>query len=71
MTQDIFAKRRQAVLEKLGDTGVLVLGAAPEITIGRAQEVRVTPFGTTVIVTGQDQPKIEQGTMARMSAKMP
>jgi LysM repeat protein len=43
----------------------------PEISIARAQVVRVTPFGTTVVIKSQDQPKIEKGTMARMSAKMP
>ena len=45
--------------------------AKPEISIARAQVVRVTPFGTTVLIQSQSQPKIEKGTMARMSAKMP
>lgn len=45
--------------------------ADPETSIGTAQVVRVTPFATTVIITAQDQPKIEMGTMARLSAKMP
>jgi len=45
--------------------------AKPEISIARAQVVRVTPFGTTVLIKSQEQPKIEKGTMARMSAKMP
>jgi LysM repeat protein len=43
----------------------------PEVSIARAQVVRVTPFGTTVVIKSQEQPKIEKGTMARMSAKMP
>jgi len=59
----LFRPRRPAE-----DAGQL---AKPEIPIGRAQVVRVTPFATTVIVTAQEQPKIEQGMMARMSAKMP
>jgi hypothetical protein len=45
--------------------------AKPEIAIARAQVVRVTPFATTVVITGQAQPKIDQSTMARISAKMP
>jgi len=43
----------------------------PEVSIGRAQVLRVTPFGATAIVTGQEQPKIEEGTAARVAAKMP
>ncbi len=43
----------------------------PEVHIGRAQVLRVTPFGSTAIITGQEQPKIEQGTAARVSAKIP
>jgi hypothetical protein len=45
--------------------------AIPEISIGRAQVLRVTPFGATAIITAQEQPKIEEGTAARVSAKMP
>ncbi len=45
--------------------------AIPEVSIGRAQVLRVTPFGATAIVTSQEQPKIEQGTAARVAAKMP
>jgi hypothetical protein len=33
--------------------------------------LRVTPFGATAIVTGQEQPKIQEGTSARVAAKMP
>jgi hypothetical protein len=43
----------------------------PEISIGRAQVLRVTPFGATAIITAQEQPKIEEGTSVRVSAKMP
>lgn len=45
--------------------------AYPEIYIARAQVLRVTPFGATAVITAQDQPKIEQGTAVRVSAKMP
>jgi hypothetical protein len=45
--------------------------ALPEVPIGRAQVLRVTPFGATAIVTTQDQPRIEEGTAARVAAKMP
>lgn len=45
--------------------------AVPEVPIGRARAVRVTPFGTTAIVTAQEQPAIAVGTRARVSAKMP
>ena len=41
------------------------------IPIGRAQVLRVTPFGATVMITGQEQPKVEEGTSARIAAKMP
>jgi hypothetical protein len=43
----------------------------PEIPIGRAQAIRVTPFGTTAIVTAQEQPAINVGSAVRLSAKMP
>jgi LysM repeat protein len=45
--------------------------ALPEIYIGRAQVLRVTPYGATAVITAQDQPKIAEGTAARISAKMP
>jgi LysM repeat protein len=45
--------------------------ADPEIPIARAQAVRVTPYGTTLIITGEKHPKIEVGTMARRTATMP
>ncbi len=43
----------------------------PEIPIGRAQVIKVTPFGTTALITAQQQPSINVGMMARISAKMP
>jgi LysM domain-containing protein len=45
--------------------------ALPEISIARAQVLRVTNYGATAIVFSQDQPKIEQGGAARIVAKMP
>ena len=43
----------------------------PEVYIATAQVMRVTPYGTTAIITAMEQPKIEQGTSVRVSAKMP
>jgi hypothetical protein len=45
--------------------------ALPEVSIARGQVLRVTPFGATAIITGQEQPKIQEGTSARVAAKMP
>ena len=45
--------------------------AEPEISIARAQAVRVTPYATTLMITGERHPKIEKGTMARRIATMP
>jgi hypothetical protein len=45
--------------------------ALPEISIARAQVLRVTNYGATAIVISQEQPKIEQGGAARIVAKMP
>jgi hypothetical protein len=45
--------------------------ALPEVSIARAQVLRVTPFGATAIITAQEQPKIQEGTSARVAAKMP
>jgi hypothetical protein len=43
----------------------------PEVSIGRAQILRVTPYGATAIVTNVDQPKVSDGTAVRVAAKMP
>jgi LysM domain-containing protein len=43
----------------------------PEVSIAHAQVLRVTDYGATAIVTAQEQPKIEEGTAARIAAKMP
>jgi hypothetical protein len=45
--------------------------AIPEVSIAHAQVVRVTPYGATAIITAQEQPKIQEGTAARIAAKMP
>jgi hypothetical protein len=45
--------------------------ALPEISIAHAQVLRVTQYGATAIITGQEQPKIQEGTAARVAAKMP
>ena len=45
--------------------------AIPELYIGRAQVLRVTPYGATAIITAHEQPRIEDGTAVRIAAKMP
>lgn len=45
--------------------------AIPEISIARAQVLRVTPYASTVMIEGQEQTKIVQGTAVRIAAKMP
>lgn len=42
----------------------------PEISIAHGQVLRVTPYGATAIITRQEQPRIQPGTAARVSAKM-
>ena len=49
----------------------VAISALPEVSIARAQVLRVTPYGATAIITAQEQPKIEEGTSARVAAKMP
>jgi len=45
--------------------------ATPEITVGRAQIVKVTPYGSTALITRLDQPRVEpQTTKVRVVAKM-
>jgi LysM repeat protein len=44
--------------------------ATPELPIGVAQILRVTPFGASAVIIHQDQPKISEGTAVRVSAKM-
>ncbi|HKW09427.1 MAG TPA: LysM peptidoglycan-binding domain-containing protein [Gemmatimonadaceae bacterium] len=45
--------------------------ADPAIPIARAQAVRVTPYATTLMITGERHPKIEVGTLVRRVATMP
>ncbi|HEY4216949.1 MAG TPA: LysM peptidoglycan-binding domain-containing protein [Gemmatimonadaceae bacterium] len=45
--------------------------AIPELHIAWAQVIRVTPYGATAIITTQEEPKIEEGTAARVAAKIP
>lgn len=45
--------------------------ADPEIPIAHAQAVRVTPYATTLMITGEKHPKIEAGTLVRRVATMP
>jgi Xaa-Pro aminopeptidase len=52
-----FAQRRQAVLEKLGETGVLVLAAAPELTVGRDTELRYVVDAELYYLTGYTEPE--------------
>jgi copper(I)-binding protein len=52
-------------------SGVSGGGADPEIAIARAQAVRVTPYGTTLMIMGEKHPRIEVGTLARRVATMP
>jgi LysM repeat protein len=45
--------------------------AIPEITVGRAQIIKVTPYGSTAMITRLDQPKVEaRQTKVRVVAKM-
>jgi Xaa-Pro aminopeptidase len=54
---DIFATRRQRVLERLGDTGVLVLAASPELTVGRDAELRYVVDSELYYLTGYTEPE--------------
>jgi hypothetical protein len=41
------------------------------VSIGHAQVLRVTPYGATAIITALEQPRVVEGTAARVAAKMP
>jgi hypothetical protein len=43
----------------------------PEILISKMQVVRSTPYGVTAVIIGQQQPSIQEGMPARITAKMP
>jgi LysM repeat protein len=44
---------------------------APSVTAGVVQIVRVTPYGSTAIITRQIQPTIREGMPARLAGRMP
>jgi LysM repeat protein len=45
--------------------------AIPELHIAWGQVLRVSPYGATIVITAQEQPKIEEGTAARVAGKIP
>lgn len=45
--------------------------AEPEVMIAKGQAVKVTSYGTTIMITGEKHPKIQPGTLARRTATMP
>lgn len=53
--------------EPKGDDGP----SQPEVAIATAQVVRVTPYGSTALVTAQEQPAIKKGESVRVVARMP
>jgi hypothetical protein len=53
--------------EKSTDVGQPSL---PEIHVGLAEVVRVTPLGTTAMITALEQPKVDKGTRVRVIRKM-
>lgn len=53
------------------DSDVSGAPADPEIPVAKAIAVRVTRYGTTLMITGEKHPKIEAGTLARRVATMP
>lgn len=60
MTQaerELYAERRRRVLAALGDDGVLVLPAAPELVAGRDTELRYRPDTDLFYLTGYTEPE--------------
>jgi LysM repeat protein len=53
--------------ERKGEDGPSI----PEISIGRGQIVKVTPYGATARVTAQEQPAIKEGESVRVVSRMP
>jgi LysM repeat protein len=43
----------------------------PEVSLGRGQIVKVTPYGATARLTAQEQPAIKEGESVRIIARMP
>ena len=60
---DLFIPR-----QKPEDGSVL---ATPELHVGTAQILRVTPYGASAVLVHSDQPKINEGLDVRIAAKMP
>lgn len=54
---DVFAQRRATVLERLGETGALVLAAAPELIVGRDTELRYVVDAELFYLTGYTEPE--------------
>ncbi|HET7631977.1 MAG TPA: LysM peptidoglycan-binding domain-containing protein [Gemmatimonadaceae bacterium] len=63
---DMFQVFRAADTQKKGE-----IPGLPEVVIGTAQAIRVTAYGTTVMITTQRQPSINVGARVRVSARMP
>src|SRR5687768_11578751 len=53
----IYQSRRARVLERLGDDAVLVLAAAPELTVGRDTELRYVVDPDLFYLTGYREPE--------------
>ncbi|HEY0305948.1 MAG TPA: aminopeptidase P N-terminal domain-containing protein, partial [Longimicrobiales bacterium] len=53
---DIFAKRRQHVLQQLAPGGVLILAAAPELLVGRDTHLRYVIDAELYYLTGYTEP---------------
>ncbi|HEX6939758.1 MAG TPA: aminopeptidase P N-terminal domain-containing protein [Longimicrobiales bacterium] len=54
---DLYAARRARVLERLGEDGVLVIPAAPEVRAGRDLELRYRPDPDLYYLTGYVEPE--------------
>jgi Xaa-Pro aminopeptidase len=57
ITADAFARRRERVLKELGDAGVLVLAAAPQVLVGRDLELRYVVDPDLWYLTGYTEPE--------------
>jgi Xaa-Pro aminopeptidase len=56
-SSQVFARRRQRVLDALGDDGAMVLAAAPEIVVGRDLELRYVVDADLWYLTGYPEPE--------------
>ena len=52
-------------------SGVADNNAAPPVVAGRGVVVRATQYSTSVIILGQEQPTIRDGTLVRVTARTP